>query len=433
MAKQYIEGFPKTQAEMAEWQSKYKFDPIAKKWYIPDTTTEVSVTPTLENIGAKIQEIKRQTEELAKKVTSATQLRNTPSFPEISYEESKPKTAIEAIQNINNLVSTDNAVLQYLLKRDEELRKQAEEEKKESQSWLEKILAKPEKTQEEKLAELRQQYNIPQMIDLIQQQTLKVTQLQNQIDQLNAREREEIEKQYERTVPLPMIENQVREIQRQYDSQRAKISAQLGAEAALLQAYQGNLQLARDLIEESIKAYMYDYEEQQNRFKAFYTYHSDLYKSLNREDREIIDQALALLTKEKAEKEQEKREVGELMLKYPQAGITLNDSKDEAIKKASIYLKSQPPQEKITDETRINEVMKFIQERVGKDGYISAETYAQALQKWIGMGGNIRDFRAVFPPEALMGEWEIPKLPSSTLRMLGVSSTEIRNEDLITR
>ncbi len=45
MSKQYITGFPQNQTQMAEWQSKYKFDTGAGQWY-QETATPVAPTST---------------------------------------------------------------------------------------------------------------------------------------------------------------------------------------------------------------------------------------------------------------------------------------------------------------------------------------------------------------------------------------------------
>jgi len=86
-------------------------------------------------------------------------------------------------------------------------------------------------------------------------------------------------------------------------------------------------------------------------------------------------------------------------------------------------------QTKVTDADRVKEISQFMISRMGKDGFISANDYVEAQKKWIGMGGNITDFRAAFPPESVMGEWELPKLPSSIWKR--AKNTEISNEDLV--
>ena len=67
---------------------------------------------------------------------------------------------------------------------------------------------------------------------------------------------------------------------------------------------------------------------------------------------------------------------------------------------------------KLTDADRINEIDKFLNSRKGTDGYVSAQDYQEAAQKWIGLGGNKNEFSWAFPVESWLGSWEWQKLPA---------------------
>ncbi len=345
----YIAGYPKTQAEMEEWRKKYKFDPTAKKWYIPETP---SVSPKIREIGKKIEEIKLKTKEIGKEVEriSADKIKETIELPEIPDELSKPKDALESVDKIKSTTSVYTSYVQGLIERHKEIMKRLEETEKERKSFLEKLTAKPEKTREEKLEELRKEYGIPEKIEEIEKQAMKVAKLQEEIERLDLQRRQEIEAQYQRRVAMPVIESAVREINREYSFKRAKLAVELGAQAAVLEALQGNLETARNLIRESISAYMYDIEEERRRYEAFFDYYSDVYESLEREEREIIDQAYQTLLQREQEIKAEKEQVGELMIQYPNAGITVDDSLDEARRKVAEWLRMQPEEEEIPEE-----------------------------------------------------------------------------------
>jgi len=73
---------------------------------------------------------------------------------------------------------------------------------------------------------------------------------------------------------------------------------------------------------------------------------------------------------------------------------------------------------KETDATRVNKVQALINSKRGNDlkapgGGISWETYAEAAQLWISLGGTGADFKISFPPETLMDAGNIAALPSS--------------------
>ena len=88
------------------------------------------------------------------------------------------------------------------------------------------------------------------------------------------------------------------------------------------------------------------------------------------------------------------------------------------------------PEPNIADDdgARIDLIGNFIVSKMGGDGFISAETYVEAQRGWIGLGGSVADFRAAFPPETVMGSWELPNLPSSIWK--GETRT-ITNESLV--
>ena len=70
-------------------------------------------------------------------------------------------------------------------------------------------------------------------------------------------------------------------------------------------------------------------------------------------------------------------------------------------------------EKKVTDADRITGISNLMGQNIKADGSITADIYVQAQQQWIGMGGSISDFKAAFPPEALMNSSELSRLPSS--------------------
>lgn len=75
MVKSYIEGYPTDQAQMAEYQKKYKFDPTAKdtkhptgRWYDPSLIDQAKPTTTLKTIEAGITKVAGETKALTERV-----------------------------------------------------------------------------------------------------------------------------------------------------------------------------------------------------------------------------------------------------------------------------------------------------------------------------------------------------------------------------
>jgi LysM repeat protein len=65
------------------------------------------------------------------------------------------------------------------------------------------------------------------------------------------------------------------------------------------------------------------------------------------------------------------------------------------------------------DLVRQSSIDSYINSNRGDDKLIAADTYVEAQKKWVGMGGTLADFKASYPPENLMRNEELGKLPAS--------------------
>jgi hypothetical protein len=100
----------------------------------------------------------------------------------------------------------------------------------------------------------------------------------------------------------------------------------------------------------------------------------------------------------------------DLMIKHPDANILITDSWDEITRKAGIAEKKE---KRPTAESRDTEVSSYLNSKKGTDGYVAAETYQEALRKFIARGGTQTDFFASFPQETYLRQQEIDKLPAA--------------------
>lgn len=71
----------------------------------------------------------------------------------------------------------------------------------------------------------------------------------------------------------------------------------------------------------------------------------------------------------------------------------------------------------VTDADRINQVTSMLREKMTDEGNITATDYIQAQREWIGMGGNVAEFKAAFPIEAMMTPEELAKMPESIYKL----------------
>ena len=66
-----------------------------------------------------------------------------------------------------------------------------------------------------------------------------------------------------------------------------------------------------------------------------------------------------------------------------------------------------------TGEERDTTASQFLQSKRGTDGFVAAETYQEALRKFVSSGGTQSNFFASFPQQSYLRQEEIDKLPPS--------------------
>jgi len=350
-------------------------------------------------IQAKVPAIQTGVEELTKAGVS---------LPEIPYDQTKPDD--KAVSGILAGAGAVSDWTTYWIERDKELQKQLTEEREKQKGFIEKLTAPPEKTREERLTELRTEYGVPEKLDLLQQQNIKVAQLRGEIDKLDIARQTEIDRAYAQAATMTGARAEVNETNRIYDSKRAYMSAQLGAEAMVLSAYQGNLDQARNLISETVDAFVWDYTEERNRWQFAYTYHTDFINSLTTEQRNIMDNAYRETVRQEEVAREEKTNLLNLMLKYPEAGIRLKDTLEEATTKASEWTATQIAPTGITPDiaNRIfNQInMAVDQYRLNPEGF--RERFIEGLVTQYGEPARDYISKQVYAQMPDIGKPEIP-------------------------
>jgi len=90
---------------------------------------------------------------------------------------------------------------------------------------------------------------------------------------------------------------------------------------------------------------------------------------------------------------------------------------------------------KMTDLDRVNDLNKFLSDKVGEDTKISAKSYIDAYKRWISLNGIVQDFRYAYPVEEWVGEHEFENLPSEWRPKAGPTVQDIKTlsvEDQVT-
>lgn len=178
---------------------------------------------------------------------------------------------------------------------------------------------------------------IPMALEEIQTIIGETSDLRTQINQLNSEEATMLENTtgQGRGIPLSILEGEQGKIQRQFAIRRNALSAELGARTATIQALQGNISLAQKTIETAVSAKIYEAEQKVQDYKNLYDFNGDIIESLDEETRKILDRQYTEAQQELKDKREDRDKVAQLMIDNPNAGITLDDSVDEAALKVS--------------------------------------------------------------------------------------------------
>lgn len=226
----------------------------------------------------------------------------------------------------------------------------------------------------------------------VAQQSLKVAEIKGERDRLDIMEQNEIDALTKAGITRGAIDRETTAIQRKYASQKAKLSADLNAEASMLAAMQGNYTMAKEAADQAVQDYVFDYQQKVDTFNNVLNTYSDLISDLNQEEKEILRTAATEAQNELDEIKKEKKEVMNLRLQYPNAGISIDDTLEQATAKA----------EKIAgSDAELNRQLKEAQLREAQDTTDTetqlATLYAQAQTLASSKGVSIIEAIASLP------------------------------------
>jgi dsDNA-binding SOS-regulon protein len=183
--------------------------------------------------------------------------------------------------------------------------------------------------------QLKTQYGTTDLLNKLKEQNVKVASIQGDIQKLGTAELAEIDTAEGRVASRGAIEGEKETIARKYNIAKAYKNAELYAEAAVAQAYQGNLTEANNMINQAVEYYTYDKKAEIDRFDKLFTVASDWVKSLTNQEQNLLTAKREELVRQNEETKADKKGVLELSLQYPSAGISITDSVEQATEKAS--------------------------------------------------------------------------------------------------
>jgi len=122
-------------------------------------------------------------------------------------------------------------------------------------------------------------------------------------------------------------------IERQYNSRLATMSAKIKDRAAIMEAKQGNFALAQNYANQAVQDYMWETNLNLKLMEDFEDRNQEVLDELDDEYKNILNEYKLNLQNEADKTEQEKRDVMNLGLDNLNAGITIDDTLEEAYAK----------------------------------------------------------------------------------------------------
>ncbi|MEA2036402.1 MAG: hypothetical protein U9O94_02760 [Nanoarchaeota archaeon] len=301
--------FPKTQEEMAEYQEMYTFD--GGRWHKEIGQNETYNANDFSDIGAG---------EMIKPTDTSTP---------------NGSNAITSATGISDMMKSMTASL----KQQQDALAKANEQQ---QTWIDKLTGKKQESKADLLAKQHEQWGTADMFKQIQDITNLTLPLQQQLADLSNRETAEIERVSGMGMSESWRDRKTYEIQDKYNRLKAPIATQLNAYAAQSQTIQGNLSIANQFMTQAVNAAVYDQEYEYNRTKDMIDMNQDFIDGLKADEKWLFTNMLNMREDELSIARKEKTDISNLMLQYPNAGISLGDTYDEAVSKASRWSGAQP-------------------------------------------------------------------------------------------
>lgn len=164
----------------------------------------------------------------------------------------------------------------------------------------------------------------------------QIESLNNEYATVQGAMEQQIAQSNDKMASMNFINNQTAQIRRNAEPQLNTISAQISSKAATLQALQGNFAEARSLVRDAVDAATAGNKFKYDMYQALYEQNQDNFDRVDKSYSEAYSNAMNIALKDYEMQREEKMQIGELMLKYPSAGIDMNGSLDEAFERAGV-------------------------------------------------------------------------------------------------
>jgi len=264
----------------------------------------------------------------------------TPGMEPVQTPEITPETPgiIDAVGGVTGLGVENQRMSDYMKKQDEARVKREQEQQKTQQTLLEKFLGKNGENVTSP-SEARQNAWDETGIDVEkyfakQEAGIKeIESLTNDYNAVEAARDQQIAQSNDKMASMNFINNQTAQIERNAAPKLNEISANINAKAATLQAQQGNYAEARSYVNDAVQAATADAKFKFDMFSTFYEINKDNFDRVESIYSDAFKNQMAIAQQDYEVQLAEKQMIGEYMLKYPTAGLSMNDSLSDASRK----------------------------------------------------------------------------------------------------
>ena len=265
--------------------------------------------------------------------TSAGQVKSgsTVNIGGVDYSLPDISGSTGAIAGTQSLIGSEEQLFQQRLEQTKQLQ---ESKNQASQSMLTKLLGS--KSPEQALIDAWQQLGIDPAQHYAQQKAIiaEIESLTKDYNSVVAARDAQLATSQGSMASMNFINNQQAQINRNAAVVLNQKAANINAKTATLEALQGNFASAQTFVNQAVQAAAAQYEYNYNSYKIFKEQNDEMFNALDSVYQDAYNYQLQKAQNEYETKKAEAKQVGNLMLEYPTAGININDTYNDAIVKA---------------------------------------------------------------------------------------------------
>lgn len=310
--------------------------------------------------------------------TNVSAITPTPSF---NLPQVNPSTP--GINGVDGMIAYYNSQFQTAQQQAADYQKQLDaakaQQQQQTQPFLSKILGSksPSQVQSDTFSKIG--INPTQYFANEQAQIAEISSLTQDYNNSVAQRDAQIAATNDKLASNDFINNQIAQINRNAAVVLNSKAAIINSKAAALQASQGMFQEAQNYVNQAVDAATADYKYNVDMFNEFYQLNQDTIDNLDKKYQTALNDAKDAATQAWTLQVDEKNKIGDLILSNPGAGITMNDTLDQAYTKlarAGGTLDTQFKQQQINTE-------KLQQQKLRSDIALNTQQLSQAdAQSW---------------------------------------------------